>query len=67
MEDVFPIKNEDIPASYVSLPEGRKSDSREDRLDSTQFSTFLDRKKKGTVKPGGFWGPENNEYPLQKC
>ena len=22
-EDVFPIKNGDIPASYVSLPEGR--------------------------------------------
>ena len=22
MEDVFPIKNEDIPARYVSLPEG---------------------------------------------
>ena len=22
--DVFPIKNGDIPASYVSLPEGRK-------------------------------------------
>ena len=23
MEDVFPIKKGDIPASYVSLPEGR--------------------------------------------
>ena len=23
-EDVFPIENGDIPASYVSLPEGRR-------------------------------------------